>query len=288
MPQQPQTSLDDTLKQLRMHVKGLEEGALLAFRGELVVGWVMVSNLLNADEATMVGGVRPEACGHGIGRALLDRASRVARANACKRMRTAWFQSNERAIAFMTTAGFAVQDRKFWSTFDTASIIPSWALAKESSVLQRGIRVITGAKFESVRSDWAQVWWKHFTQCVKDIPAKTTMGDIPFERWRPLIESPFVDRNNVLIALEGNELVGMLYLGSPNSARVNINHTSVARTHRRQGISVLLKCAAVRHARAQQVETIDTQNHEKNPMFELNQAFGFTHIETELCGVIEL
>jgi hypothetical protein len=36
------------------------------------------------------------------------------------------------------------------------------------------------------------------------------------------------------------------------------------------------------------VETIDTQNHEKNPMFELNQAFGFTHIETELCGVIEL
>ena len=80
----------------------------------------------------------------------------------------------------------------------------------------------------------------------------------------------------------------MLYFGSPHSARVNINHTSVARTHGRQGISVLLKCAAVWHARAQQVETIDTQNHEKKPMFELNQAFGFTHIETELCGVIEL
>ena len=120
--------------------------------------------------------------------------------------------------------------------------------------------------------------------CMRDVPMEIPFKELPFERWRPFIEPPFMDRSRALIALDQDEMVGLMYLSDLKRGRVNIDHTSVARAHRRRGISTMIKCAAIRRARALGAQAITTQNHEHNPMFDLNQVLGFQHIATFTDG----
>ena len=172
-----------------------------------------------------------------------------------------------------------------WSNFDTASQISTWALQKEANILDSGIRVVSGSEFESVRPDWDQVWWRHLMDSMHDVPMEIPFVEMPFETWRPMIEPPFMDRSRALVALDGDVMVGLMYLGAVLHKKANIDHTSVASTYRRRGISTMLKCAAVRRAKIRGASVVTTQNHKHNPMFALNQAFGFCHVDTEADGL---
>jgi hypothetical protein len=77
-------------------------------------------------------------------------------------------------------------------------------------------------------------------------------------------------------------------LGPVIEGRVQLQQTSVSRDYRRRGISIALKCAAVRNVRARGGREIHTQNHVANPIFELNRAFGFDPIDTLVDVVYEL
>lgn len=273
-----------TLKRLPKIIEGIEEGALLALEGGRAVGAVLLSMFPDPEVAYMRGGVHPDAQGRGVGRALLERAASIAQAKGCKRMRAPWSLSDQRSARFMTAGGFEPVDHMFWSSFNTAQTISGWALAKESAALNAGVRVLSGSEFESVRPDWDRVWWRHLMDCMQDVPMEIPFKEIPFETWRPLIDPPFMDRARVLVALDQDVMVGLMYLGHLKRGRVNIDHTSVSRAYRRRGISTMIKCEAIRRVRASGAQELTTQNHEDNPMFNLNRALGFQHIATFADG----
>ena len=148
-----------------------------------------------------------------------------------------------------------------------------------------GLRVVSGTEFEAIRTDWDRVWWRHLMDCMHDVPMEIPFVEMPFETWRPYIEPPLMDRSRVLVALDGDDMVGLMYLGAVRRGKANIDHTGVTRAYRRRGVSTMLKCAAIRHAKALGASYVVTQNHEHNPMFGLNQAFGFKHVDTEADGL---
>ena len=123
---------------------------------------------------------------------------------------------------------------------------------------------------------------------LKDVPSVIPFEEIPFEKWRPFLEEPFLDRNLVLVTLDGDAMVGLLNLGKLRGSRINIDHTSVARDYRRRGISTALKCAAIRLGRNIGATEITTQSHQHNPIFTLNQSFGSGYTDPRIDGFKEL
>ena len=116
----------------------------------------------------------------------------------------------------------------------------------------------------------------------KDIPSVIPFTELPFEKWRPFLDEPFMDRSLALMALDGDDLAGLLVMGKPEGGAMNIGQTNVARHYRRRGISTALKCAAVRSARSAGGRFLTTQNHEHNPMYALNRALGFEYIDSHV------
>jgi GNAT superfamily N-acetyltransferase len=285
IPQHPHSGPELTLKRMPKFIKGIEEGALLAFNGERAVGAVGLSLRGDSTMLRMMGAVRPDSRREGIGRALLDQVVKVAKERGGERLYGSWFASEPSADSFMTTAGFVKTDRVFWSAIPTSEPLLEWALERERRAHLSEIRVISGTAFESLHPDWDHLWWRHQMEALSDVPSKIPFEEIPFTRWRSLLDPPFNHRDLALIALNGDQIAGMLQLREPKDGVMNIDYTGVARDSRRRGISVALKCEAIRMARALGVHKIITQNHENNFMFQLNMRFGFTHYETVIEGV---
>ena len=288
MPQQPAGSPEEMSARMWSMIQGMEEAAQFAlWKGE-PVGSVALSNFQNPQHARMGGGVIPRAEGRGIGRMLLDRALDVARNRGCESVRTQWFSSNSWSVTFARKAGFVEKDRVFWSVFDPETPLPAWAHDKCEGLESENIRVVTGDEFETLREDWDRVWWRLVMDTMKDVPSEIPFEEMPFETYRPFLDLPYQDRTLTLLALEGNELAGLLSLTEFRGGRFNIQTTNVSKSYRRRGISTALKCAAIERVRALGGKELWTQNHEHNPMFSLNMRLGFEHRDTHIDGVLTL
>lgn len=287
-PLQPSAPPEETLVRTNALINGIEEAALLAFEGARPVGVAHLSILRNPEVASLTLGVRSGSQGRGLGQRLFKHALDHARNRSCRQVRTHWFYSSPRAVAFASLNGFVHKDTILWSRFDTSHSISAWALQKEQSALCTGIRVVRGTDFESIRSDWDIIWWRHLMDAMHDVPMDIPFVELPFETWRPFIEPPLMDRSRVLVALDDTTMAGLMYVGPSRQNQVNIDHTSVARSYRRRGISTALKCAAIRLAKSMNADSVSTQNHQNNPMFELNQCFGFQHLDSVAEGLKSL
>ena len=285
IPQHPHSDPELSLKRMPKFIKGIEEGALLAFKGDRAVGAVGLSLRGESTMLRMMGGVRPDSRREGFGSALLDHVVMVAKERGAERLQGSWFTSESSSDPFMTTAGFVKTDRILWSAIPTSEPLLEWALERERRAHSSGLRVISGTAFESLHPDWDHLWWRHQMESLSDVPSKIPFEEIPFTRWRSFLDPPFTNRDLALIALNGDQIAGMLQLREPKDGVMNIDYTGVARDSRRRGISVALKCAAIRMARTLNVYKIITQNHENNVMFKLNMSVGFTHYETVIEGI---
>ena len=288
MPQQPHSSPEDTFTRMWQMIEGMEEAAQFALWEGEPVGTVALSTFRNPTQARMGGGVIPSAQGRGIGRQLLERALDVARRHGCESVRTQWFLSDERAVSFGQKAGFVEKDRVHWSAFDPQTRLPQWAYDKCERLESENIRIVTGDEFETVRDDWDRAWWRLVMDSLKDVPSVIPFEEIPFETYRPYLELPHLDRTLTLVALEGQELAGLLSITPYPDKRFNIQTTNVEKSYRRRGISTALKCAAIERVRSVGGSELGTQNHEHNPMFSLNMKLGFVRRDTHVDGVLTL
>ena len=97
-----------------------------------------------------------------------------------------------------------------------------------------------------------------------------------FETW---LERHLKDRRKleqILLVIDDQKPVGVIKLGEPQNQKVNIHFTGVARTHRRQGVSTLLKYHALQYAKAKGVKKLSTQNHYQNKaIISANYGFNF-------------
>ena len=278
----------DLLKKYPIRVEGVENGSLLAVRDERAIGFTSMIRAEKSAQIHALLGVHPLAQHRGLGRELLERSLDIARDYGAEEFCVAYYRSDTRAGIFAQNAGFEDRDQIHSSVYLCSLSIPVWAQAKLRAVEDAGIRIVSGTQFQEECSDWDRQWWNHEMRAIEDIPSEIPLEGLPFPKWRRQIEPPFCFLDNVRVAVEGQNLVGLTRLGVRHGDRVNINHLGVDRAYRRRGIATALKCACVAHARAVGATELTTQNHDGNPMYGLNRAFGFRTIDTQIVCAIRL
>ena len=260
---------------LKTHIKDLEDSLCFAKVDGHIVGFAALGKN-QAQQANLTCAVLPEFRQQGIGTLLFNYCLDYLKKNNHTILNSFTFQSHSEARDFLTQRSFVEIDRICWTQRKVVDPFPEWVLMKVNTVKNSSIQIIYGHELQHIREDWMEAWWKLQTEVLQDVPSSVPFKEMPFEKFKLYAHPPFTQRENVLFAIKDKELVGSLRLGTLQDGKMNINHTGVARTFRRQGVSTSLKYKAIQLAQQQGAQMITTQNHVHNPMLDLNLKLGFT------------
>jgi len=128
------------------------------------------------------------------------------------------------------------------------------------------------------RPDLLQAVWEIDCEVSPDIPAEEPDGGLSWDDFRKLVEKPGIDRALVLVALAGDEAVGIAWLTPSYAKPDQAVHwiTGVRRPWRGRGIAGALKEAVLVRARERGVRTAITNNELRNePIRRLNERLGY-------------
>ena len=181
------------------------------------------------------------------------------------------------SVKFLTDRGFEQTQRQPVSRLDVASFDPKpYDQALERFTDSRLIIKSLGV-FQSERPDAVRITHEKFWEFFQDVPFFEELTELPLEQFQKELDGPSRLDGGFLLAFDGDEIVGMTslwkHLGEPGS--LNTGLTAVARGHRRRGIATALKVRAIELAQSLGMRVIQTDNEEKNPMYDLNVRMGF-------------
>ncbi|MEE2758221.1 MAG: GNAT family N-acetyltransferase [Myxococcota bacterium] len=266
---------------LKLRQKNFHEGTFLVWIDSQVQGFVMLSKTGSPDVIDVTGIVRANYHRRGIGTALLAKAIAVLKDRSISgKLRSVAFDSNPSGHHFLEHHGFKAVDKQVWSELSTQSTYPSWAGHKLRKIESGSIQFLGGHQLRTIRDDWLHAWWRLVTSTAADIPSRVTGPNVSFDDWKKWMESPSVDQSHTVFALDGAEPIAVLSLGRLTDGKVNIHYTGVHTSYRRRGLSTALKFKALRLARKLGAHTLVTQNHQDNPMLDLNRRLGFTEVNS--------
>ena len=260
---------------LQKKCSGLEDICLLVFLDAQLVAFSTCFPTNTPQIIRMIGGVRTTEQGNGIGYYLLQLTENYAYKNDIKKLHCMTFSTYTHALEFLEKAHFITKDQLVWNSFNLNQTISPSAQMKHQKVCASNIRFVSGLEFSKIRSDWDRCWWEHIKECLLDIPSDIPVEMPSFDDWRSFLNIPSCRRKNSIFALDNNTLVGLIEMGEPSNGVSNINHSSVVRSYRRQGISTALKVEAIHWAQQNNLTMLQTQNHINNPMLGINLKFGF-------------
>ena len=191
--------------------------------------------------------------------------------------------------AFLEHVGGVLTERIFWYERSLDQTLSTELQAKLDRLSHSSIKIISAQEYTSLRPDWERVWWTLETETSQDVPSMLGVMQLSFEEWQAAMKSFTPDLNKTLIAIDGLNPVGILKLSSVRETCININYTAIASSHRRRGISSLLKSKAFELAKTLGADRIATQNHSTNQaIINANLNFGFKERDQELDYVVTL
>ncbi len=112
----------------------------------------------------------------------------------------------------------------------------------------------------------------------QDEPSPEPITQLPFEEYvKRIFDGPNFLPEGHFIAVDGDEYVGLSNLERDlaRPGHMETGFTCTRRSHRRRKIAMALKLKAIAFAKESGVETIETGNEEKNPMYQINLRLGF-------------
>ena len=184
--------------------------------------------------------------------------------------------------------GFVLKDQSFLSEYPCHQAIPQRFLDKKESFYQqdRG-QCLTLDELKIHDPEWKRNWYEFEQTTLLDVPSEIPMEKMRFEDWEETSFSRITPDHCVLFLMIHHQIVGLI--NALKSGNVYfIEFTGVAADYRRQGFSSLLKVELIHHAQKEGITAIRTMNHQANPMYGLNQAFGFKLLETQKAYALEL
>ena len=288
LPLVPHPSLEELQQSLEISLRDLKEGFVQLFYGKEVVGFAFLNPIPESHQVVIVGSVLPLFRNRGGAQRMIDFLSKIALQNDYETLESFYFESEKQAERFLTKSGFQEEERIFWSEWNLLAEPQNYLKENYNILCAQGVQFLSGMEFSMQMEDWERKWWRHVMDVVPDIPSKTPLKIFSFESWRKYLHPPFLDRSLSVVALKENKIVGLIFLGSAHSGTANINHTSVARSHRRKGLCLALKFAMRKMALQNGIERLKTQNHQNNPMFHINLKMGFSHVATQITMIKSL
>jgi GNAT superfamily N-acetyltransferase len=117
-----------------------------------------------------------------------------------------------------------------------------------------------------------------------DMPSDEPETEVDFESWRrDEFEYPDISDEGSFVVLEGERPVSLAFVTVDLERGLGYNSmTATVRTHRRRGLALLAKAAAVRWAQEAGLERLITENDEHNAgMLAINERLGYTPLYVE-------
>ncbi len=146
----------------------------------------------------------------------------------------------------------------------------------------QGIELCSLKELQRRYPDWVPRLYELMeTRIMRDVPLPDAYTPPPLAVFEERhLNGPNFMPEAIFVALDGDAWVGTTGLFSPQifQGTLETGLTGVLRSHRRRGIATALKTRSIRFARDYGAETVETDNEENNPMYQLNLVLGFTSL----------
>lgn len=222
--------------------------------------------------------VRPDFRRRGIGSALYDEFMADLAGRQPTKLTANTRENQVEAVRFLTQRGFKQVMRAPVSLLDVTSFDPAPFAAYPAGVREQNIEIRPLSEIMLVDPDWKRKFWELEWELLQDVPSPEPLTKTPLEIFaRSVFESPNFMPEAQYIALDGGRWVGMsgLWRSQAASHMLYTGVTGAVRSHRRRGIAMAMKLRAIDFARQYGATTIETDNEEGNPMYQINLKLGF-------------
>lgn len=226
------------------------------------------------------GGVVPDACGQGIGQALYQALCDQLAPLAPRTLIAFTQESQARSVRFLSNRGFRVALREPRSQLAVQAFDSARFAALMQAVDAAGVRLYSATELSARDADWQRKLWEIRWPIRQDIPSSQAKERESLEAFVNLFLSgpTFTpDGFYVAVAPDGAYIgYSMVEISATDPTKLYTRTTGVLRAWRRRGIATALKLRIIDFAKAYGATTIETDNEESNPMYQLNLALGFT------------
>lgn len=187
-------------------------------------------------------------------------------------------EDRRHGIRFLQKRGFRQVMRTPVSRLDSGAFDVGKFEAKVQRVLASGIAIKTMRQLQQEDPEWKRKLYELEWECLQDVPSTDPFTKRSFEQFeKSTLGSPNLLPDAWFVALDGDQYVGLsvLWRNLATDRLLETGLTGVIRSHRRRGIATAMKVNAIRYAQEHDNATIETDNEENNPMFQLNLQLGF-------------
>jgi GNAT superfamily N-acetyltransferase len=216
--------------------------------------------------------VAREHRGRGIGSELFETAVAYLRAEDAWRLE-GYVPGDPAGSAFLAKRGFTLRGRNRASGLELSTASPP-----EASL--PGFRLATLGETRDRAHELHAI-------CVEgelDMPSDEPETEVDFESWRrDEFEYPDISDEGSFVVLEDERPVSLAFVAVDPERGLGYNSmTATLRTHRRRGLALLAKAAAVRRAQEAGLERLVTENDEDNTgMLAINDRLGYQPLYIE-------
>jgi len=249
-----------------------QNATIIAFAHALHQPW-----MFHPQKFTVNISVLPEQRHHGLGRALYAALLDGLKVHDPLVLRCEVREDWSDSLRFVHQLGFGEETRSWESRLDLATFDSAPFADAIQQVTAHGIVIKTWRELEHDPNRNRKLH-ALVTEVDKDVPTPDEITPVDFDTFvRASIEHPNVLPDGLLIALDGDEYVGMSQLWGSQAAHTLENGlTGVLRSHRRKGIALALKIRNAIWAQQQGYPMIKTFNDSTNrPMLSINEMLGF-------------
>jgi GNAT superfamily N-acetyltransferase len=229
--------------------------------------------------------VHPQFEGQGIGKALYQALYDDVAATRPISFESSTASHKPRGIRFLEDRRYELKTREYASRLELDTFDPTPFQVYLDRVMASAIEFINhdelGKRFPD---DWLRRLYDANVEMMQDIPYHEKPSPDPFDVW----QKRHLDHKNrvpetFLLAMDGDEIVGvtMLFTSEATADTLFTGLTAVKRPYRRRGLAMALKLANLSYAKANfrtaagNAPAVMTENEENNPMFTINEKFGF-------------
>jgi len=140
-----------------------------------------------------------------------------------------------------------------------------------------GIRIHSLTELRQLDPDWKQKLYELRWTILQDVPSPNPRTKPTLEEYETrFLKNPDLEPDANFIALDGERFVGYSNLWPcPGLPKWSTGLSGVVQDYRRKGVCTALKVQGLKLAQQRGIETVDTENEENNPMYQLNLRLGF-------------